>query len=618
MLRMEQVKWPDWRVVREIGRGSYGAVYEIERDIFGVTEKSALKVLTIPENPDDIQVLRAEGYDDQSITSRLHGYLEDIVREYTLMVRLRSHSNVVYCEDVRYFPHEDGFGWDVYIKMELLTPLINCLDIFEQEQAVIELGIAMCSALVLCRENKIIHRDIKPQNMFVSQDGVFKLGDFGVAKTIERISVGTKVGTGKYMAPEVFHNLPYGPAADQYSLGLVLYWLLNDRRMPFVPKKAAFSQEEEAKARRLRGDLIPPPAHGSRALQEIVLKACAYDPAQRFAGPDEMRTALEALRDRGAASDAGSVRMRTGMSAVVIPERSLDLTENISTWTTRDDVRRDPELTERGTGIDLELTERADIREVPSDMTKPPVIYVSGPTGKSARKEGPMRVKISAGGDSGRVTGGSFVSSAGGYRPSSDWFVSASGVDSSLGGGSSAGSGSASGSPTGSDGPTGSGASLASGSKGSSASLSGGSKGSGASLSGASKGSGASLSGGSKGSGASLSDGPTGSGASLSDGPTGSGASLTGGKTDKSGKKKEKSKEKSKKDRMIIILVSVICAAVVLTCIILLLMKGSKSSSGSASSAGTSKAESNSFAMCLPASPPSVGALPIDYLSGLL
>ena len=298
---MDQIQWPGWEVTRLIGTGSFGAVYEIERNLYGNVEKAALKVIHIPQSRSDIEELYNDGFDDESITARFNGYLEDIIREYSMMASLKGNKNVVYCDDVRQIQHEDGIGWDIYIKMELLTPLVKTLGREISEEQVINIGIDMCSALVMCKEQNIVHRDIKPQNIFVSKDGVYKLGDFGIAKTAERTTSGTKTGTYKYMAPEVYKSMPYGAAADQYSLGMVLYWLLNERRTPFLPlpskvKATTVTMEDEARKRRFDGEQIPPPAHGSKQLQAIVLKACAYDPKQRFTSAAEMLEALRALK----------------------------------------------------------------------------------------------------------------------------------------------------------------------------------------------------------------------------------------------------------------------------------------------------------------------------------
>ena len=301
-MEKSNVQWPGWEVKRLIGNGSFGAVYEIQRDLFGSVEKAALKVIRIPQSDSDIEELYNDGFDDESITARFHSYLEDIIREYALMARMKGNKNVVYCDDVRQIQHDNGIGWDIYIKMELLTPLVKTLGKTVPEETVLDIGIDMCSALVLCSEHGIIHRDIKPQNIFVAPDGTYKLGDFGIAKTAERTTSGTKTGTYKYMAPEVYKSLPYGAAVDQYSLGMVLYWLLNERRTPFLPlpsvaRATTLTMEDEARKRRFDGEQIPPPAHGSKRLQEIVMKAIAYEPKNRFRNASEMLQALKQLRD---------------------------------------------------------------------------------------------------------------------------------------------------------------------------------------------------------------------------------------------------------------------------------------------------------------------------------
>lgn len=290
--------WPGWETVGILGQGSFGAVYEIERDVFGEKEKAALKVISIPQSNSELDEMYGEGYDEDSIQKNLESQLKSIVSEYSLMRKLNSCANVVHCDDVRYEKKTDGVGWNIFIKMELLTPLMKGLPMSIPEKMVIRIGKEMCNALEYCNHFGIIHRDIKPQNMFLTETGSCKLGDFGIAKTIEKTSGGTRIGTFKYMAPEVYHNKPYGCSADIYSTGLVLYWLLNERRMPFIPLPPApvlAGMDGDAANKRLMGETIPAPKNGCGELKRIVLKACAFDPVNRYANASEMRKELEKL-----------------------------------------------------------------------------------------------------------------------------------------------------------------------------------------------------------------------------------------------------------------------------------------------------------------------------------
>lgn len=292
----KQVSWPGWETTRLIGHGSFGAVYEIQREIRGRTEHAALKVISIPHNESEIYELKADGYDDESITQYFADSLEKIEEEYAMMADLKGHSNVVYCDDIRTVQHDDGFGWDIYIKMELLTPLKSYLSDKVTDAQVIKLGMDICDALKLCEDLNIVHRDIKPENIFVSRNGNYKLGDFGIAKTMEGTTGGTKTGTYDYMSPEVYNNFPYHTQTDIYSLGLVMYWLLNNRTAPFLPtkgKKPTPSEKSIARDRRFSGERILAPLYGSERLQEIVLKACAYDPKDRYQSAAEMLADLK-------------------------------------------------------------------------------------------------------------------------------------------------------------------------------------------------------------------------------------------------------------------------------------------------------------------------------------
>ena len=325
-----KIAWPGWETVRLIGRGSFGAVYEIERDVFGHKEKAALKVITIPQSDSDIEELYDSGYDEASVTETFKSHLEGIVNEYSLMREMNGAANVVNCDDFRIVAHDDNIGWEIFIKMELLTPLTKALDRQPSDAQVIQIAKDMCRALILCKKYGIIHRDIKPQNIFVSKNGDYKLGDFGIAKTIEKTSGGTKIGTYKYMAPEVYNNQPYNLTADIYSLGLVLHWLLNERRSPFMPlppAPAVATQEDEARAKRFNGIPIPAPAHGSEGLKRIVLKACAFDPKDRYQSAEEMLRALETIDNavkkyEPVASSAYPPEENENMTVSIVPASS--------------------------------------------------------------------------------------------------------------------------------------------------------------------------------------------------------------------------------------------------------------------------------------------------------
>jgi serine/threonine protein kinase len=289
--------WPGWETVRLIGRGSFGAVYEIRRDVFGNLERCALKYLSIPQSDSEIRDLRSEGLDEESITRSFQDQAKDIVNEYMLMARLNDFRNVVSCHDVDCVQKDSGYGWDIFIRMELLTPLMDLLSKRETwpEAEVVRLGRDIAAALCACDRLHILHRDVKPQNIFVAADGSYKLGDFGIARIAERTGSATaRIGTFTYMAPEVYHGEHYGAAADQYSLGIVLYWLLNGRRAPFVGVNTA-REKEAALRRRMSGEPLPAPASGSEALKKIVLRACAYDPAERYRSAEELLRDLDAL-----------------------------------------------------------------------------------------------------------------------------------------------------------------------------------------------------------------------------------------------------------------------------------------------------------------------------------
>jgi len=287
-------------IVKLLGEGSFGKVFLIERDSYGKKYNAALKVITVPQSKNDLKNSLSYMTEDNA-KSYYEEIVNGIVSEFHLMSKLKGHSHIVSYEDHDVIPHEGNIGWDILIRMELLTPLLQQTDLQKiTRDEVLKLGIDICKALEKCQKEDIIHRDIKPENIFVSDDGNYKLGDFGVARTIEKTTGDfTRIGTPPYMAPEIHSGDHYASCVDIYSLGLVMYRLLNKNRMPFLPaypEKIEPGDEEIAITKRIKGEKMPPPVDADKELAKIILKACAHKAIDRYQKPAEMRADLEDIQ----------------------------------------------------------------------------------------------------------------------------------------------------------------------------------------------------------------------------------------------------------------------------------------------------------------------------------
>lgn len=289
--------WGAWQAEALIGEGSYGRVYSISREDIGGRYFSALKHIHIPRSDAEVAEAQQVGMDEASISFYFGDMASRIVSEIKTMYTLRGQPNIVSYEDHLILHEEGALTWDVFLRMELLQPLPDYLETHAFLPGdVRRLGLEICAALAACAKRGIIHRDIKDGNIFRTEEGAFKLGDFGIARTMmEQTHSMTMRGTPVYLAPEVFHGQPYDARVDLYSLGILLYKLLNGRRYPFLPAAPApigYGDVEKAFATRMQGVPVPPPAQGDAALQAAVRKACSYRPEDRYQTAEEMARAL--------------------------------------------------------------------------------------------------------------------------------------------------------------------------------------------------------------------------------------------------------------------------------------------------------------------------------------
>lgn len=279
-----------WTVVSKIAEGRYSKVFKVAKADDGQVRHQCLKTIRFPSGNDELSKVISSG-----IYTNVQQYLDEVEasvrKNMDKMLSLRSNKNIVRFDNYTIIKENSCFY--LVILMELLKPLNDYLKADSAVQNdVIRIGTDICSALEGFRAAGIIHHEIKPENVYVDARGNFKLGDFGVCKG----RFGEDKVVSSYIAPELYGNGAIDISSDIYSLGILLYKLLNNNRQPFLPQYPApvsLSDREYAFDRRMRGDLFPAPSNASQGLSAVIFKATAFKAHERYRDPAEFSLELE-------------------------------------------------------------------------------------------------------------------------------------------------------------------------------------------------------------------------------------------------------------------------------------------------------------------------------------
>ena len=231
--------WESWHLEEILGEGSYGTVWKASSSLGSSTIYSAIKIIRIPRSEAEFRLVVSETGSIDSAREYYGEMAKDFLQEIAAMNALKGISNIVSVEDSKIQENPEENSWSIFIRMELLTPFqeYKSQHIMSEEE-IIRLGTDLCNALIYCEKVNIIHRDIKPSNVFLSNLGNFKLGDFGVARQLDRTSgLYSMKGTKPFMAPEVFNGQPYDHRVDIYSLGLRNGFVNNIANIPESEQK---------------------------------------------------------------------------------------------------------------------------------------------------------------------------------------------------------------------------------------------------------------------------------------------------------------------------------------------------------------------------------------------
>ena len=298
-----------YRLIRQLGTGGFGVVYLGEH--IHLKTLAAIKVLhQVQLSSNEEEKFRGEA---RTIAELRH---QNIIRVLDYGIHESTSTPYLVME---YAPKTLR---QRYATGTILSPL-HILPYVEQ----------VASALQYAHDHKVIHRDVKPENMLLDENDNVRLSDFGIAVVYETSRASNtldKLGTPPYMAPEQFRGKP-SPASDQYSLGIVVYeWLCGTR-----PFNGALGELMHQHENAIPSSMREKVASLSSAIEEVILKALAKNPKERYAHVRDFALAFQKACQVGQAGNDTqltiAVSSPTSLPHSPIPASSERTRPNVAT-----------------------------------------------------------------------------------------------------------------------------------------------------------------------------------------------------------------------------------------------------------------------------------------------
>lgn len=243
-------------------------------------KKYIIKIISVPASQSKLDALLLAGAfsDRDSAEAYFKELADDVINEAEVLQNLSKHEGFIAFEDLQIVPMQEGeTGYDIYLLGQYRNTLTDVLRTNEMTHLqAINLGLDLCAALSAARRLGYIYSNLKPSNIFVCNEREFCIGDLGFLSldSLQFASLPDKYRSD-YTPAEIsdaFASL--NSTMDTYAVGLILYQAYNNGKLPVI------------------GPELEAPVHADPALAEIILKACALDPAERWADPVQMGQAL--------------------------------------------------------------------------------------------------------------------------------------------------------------------------------------------------------------------------------------------------------------------------------------------------------------------------------------
>ncbi len=306
-------------------------------------EKYIVKIISIPAAQVQLDALLLTGAlsDREAALSYFMEQAQDILKEKDLLASLSRLEGFTAYTDAQIVPMEDGVGFEVY----LMTPYKRSVERIMSTDTlthlgVVNMGLDLCAALAACRRAGYLYIALKPENIFFTQEHDYRIGDLGfVALSSLRYTTLPEKYHSAYVPSEMLDTMAViHETADTYALGMVLYQAYNGGKLPV-----------------LDGSALEAPQYADYEMAQIILKACASNPEERWADPVQMGQALVSYLQRNTVND----------EPIIPPVLEPEVEEPV------EEPAEEPAEEEAPVPEDPEPEELAFMQELTSDETAP-------------------------------------------------------------------------------------------------------------------------------------------------------------------------------------------------------------------------------------------------------
>ena len=254
-------------------------------------EKYIVKIISVPASETQLQALLLTGAleNEDAAWKYFEDRANDLVRELEILQQLSKQEGFLPCERYQVVPMEDQIGYEVYILTRYKRTLLRQFDKKPLTKLdALNLGLDLCAALNACRRSGYLFSNLKPSNIYVTENGEYKISDLGfISLSALKYAALPQQYVGKYTPPELLDPFStLNTTMDVYALGMILYEIYNGGILP-----------EDADTP------LPPPQYADKELGQIILKACCSEVEERWQDPVQMGQMLVNYMQKNGASD---------------------------------------------------------------------------------------------------------------------------------------------------------------------------------------------------------------------------------------------------------------------------------------------------------------------------